>query len=368
MIRIEVVKWGAVILLALLAFMLLPAYEYFTPDEPIATTLGVTPMSIRNGGGGEPPTCEWIKKDNSAVPDRASSYLTGMEYKVIEKAKIDCSMDPLCKGIQATSRKGGVEVFRLTTVGRAESSSEGYGATFYEKKDCSRDPQDPPCEWGEPQKDRAPKQDTLNHFFPTMYTAQIACAERPDCKGITKDDKENFFYLSNDDELRERQGRTFYKKRKCHKRDGGKVEGGDEGTRDWKREDGGDMPFGYSPGPSKSDPPIDDILGGNKVQRSDGSEAGAGRGPGFMEERHKPRPWWQGTEEDNYVAKSSLVPCTCTTHSMGCQKHGGGKDQSWAPGDMGGPEQYGVMKPFSSAFINQEEPSGFLNTFNAFLH
>jgi hypothetical protein len=121
----------------------------------------------------------------------------------------------------------------------------------------------------------------------------------------------------------------------------------------------------YSPGPSTSDPPIDDILGGDKAQRSDGSEAGAGRGPGFM--RHKPRPWWQGTDEDNYVAKSSLVPCTCTTHSMGCQKHGGGKDQSWAPGDMGGPDQYGVMKPFSSAFINQEEPSGFLNTFNAFL-
>jgi hypothetical protein len=65
MIRIEVVKWGAVILLALLAFMLLPAYEYFTPDEPIATTLGVTPLSIRNGGSGQPPTCEWIKKDNT---------------------------------------------------------------------------------------------------------------------------------------------------------------------------------------------------------------------------------------------------------------------------------------------------------------
>jgi hypothetical protein len=353
MIRIQVVKWGAVILLALLAFMLLPAYEYFTPDEPIATTLGVTPLSIRNGGGGEAPTCEWIKKDNSAVPDRASSYLTGMEYKVIEKAKIDCSMDPMCKGVQGTTRKGGDAIFRLTTVGRAESSPEGYGATFYEKKDCSRDPQDPPCEWGEPQKDRAPKQDTLNHFFPTMYTAQIACAERPDCKGITKDDKENFFYLSNDDDLRERRNRTFYKKRKCHKRDGGEDEGGDEGSRDWKREDGGDMPFGYSPGPSMSDPPIDDILGGDKAWRS--------------EERHKPRPWWQGTDEDNYVAKSSLVPCTCTTHSMGCQKHGGGRDQSWAPGDMGGPEQYGVMKPFSSAFINQEEPSGFLNAFNAFL-
>jgi hypothetical protein len=125
----------------------------------------------------------------------------------------------------------------------------------------------------------------------------------------------------------------------------------------------------YSPGPSKSDPPIDDILDGDKAQSSDGSQAGAGRGPGYMEERHKPRPWWKGTEEDNYVAKSSLVPCTCTTHSMGCQKHNGGREQSWAPGDMdGGPDQYGVMKPFSSAFTNQEEPSGFLNAFNAFLH
>jgi len=106
---------------------------------------------------------------------------------------------------------------------------------------------------------------------------------------------------------------------------------------------------------------------------------------------------------------------------MGCARHGSGKDSSKAPGDMDGtgydpdrtsskykrrdgpsdgapgpggsggtnananapggsggsgpgsqepqtPNQYGIMKPFSSAFSRQEEPSGFLNTFNAFMH
>jgi hypothetical protein len=58
---------------------------------------------------------------------------------------------------------------------------------------------------------------------------------------------------------------------------------------------------------------------------------------------------------------------------MGCAKHAGGRESSRAPGDMdsdkrGSPNQYGIMKPFSKAFENQEEPSGFLNAFNAFMH
>jgi len=158
-------------------------------------------------------------------------------------------------------------------------------------------------------------------------------------------------------------------------------------------ERGRDFPhFEYSPGPSRSDPPVDDILGGDKADRSDGSRAGAGHGPGVMDDRYRkvaaPKPWFIATPEDNYVEKSSLVPCTCTIHTMGCPKHAGSRDYSEAPGDQDydnesssmrrrrwrlsndepTPDQYDIMKPFSSSFVNQGEPSGFLNTFNAFMH
>jgi hypothetical protein len=441
MIRRDVLKWGAVILLVVFSLMLLPAYEYFKPDEPIASTLGVTPLSIHGGGAGHAPSCEWREQPNAAVPDNASSYLTGMEYKVLEKAKLDCSMDPQCKGVQAILRNG-IPTYLLTATSRADPVSGRMGTAFYEKKDCSRDPQDAPCQWGEEQKDRAPKHDTLNHFFPTLYTAKIGCYERSDCTGITKDDKDNFYYLSNDSDLHEKKGKTYYKKVKCphkhHDDDGGggggsggggdcswpaptahrQIQGGqtalipmppfnsrneaqqecakkseckgvarfgdwfglskttetshNEGEFDFTEKPGGcgDSQPKYSPGPSTSFPPIDNILGGDKADSSDGTKAGAGYGPGAMYGKDKPsKPWFQGSDEDNYVAKSSLVPCTCTTHSMGCAKHSGGRDQSKAPGDMDGamPNQGGIMKPFSRAFENQEEPSGFLNTFNAFM-
>ena len=78
------------------------------------------------------------------------------------------------------------------------------------------------------------------------------------------------------------------------------------------------------------------------------------------------------TPGDAYILKSSMVPCTCTTHSMGCERHAGSKQESFAPGDLDGNFQYriqpqsGLMRPFSQAFLNQGEPSGFLNSFGAF--
>ena len=81
---------------------------------------------------------------------------------------------------------------------------------------------------------------------------------------------------------------------------------------------------------------------------------------------------------DAYIRKSSLVPCTCTKHSMGCERHGGGKDSSKVPGDKDGAfadgnsdqtsaqDQKGLMRPFSKAFEEQGEPTGFLNSFDAF--
>ena len=78
------------------------------------------------------------------------------------------------------------------------------------------------------------------------------------------------------------------------------------------------------------------------------------------------------TPGDAYILKSSMVPCTCTTHSMGCERHSGSKQESFAPGDLDGNFQYriqpqsGLMRPFSQAFLSQGEPTGFLNTFSAF--
>jgi hypothetical protein len=63
---------------------------------------------------------------------------------------------------------------------------------------------------------------------------------------------------------------------------------------------------------------------------------------------------------------------------MGCERHGGGKESSTVPGDKDGAfgdgksdqfsaqDQKGLKRPFSKAFQNQGEPTGFLNSFAAF--
>jgi hypothetical protein len=102
---------------------------------------------------------------------------------------------------------------------------------------------------------------------------------------------------------------------------------------------------------------FDDVL----PPYSNGSSSAAAAGPG-----------------DAYIRKSSLVPCTCTTHSMGCERHAGGKESSKVPGDKDGAfadgksdqtsaqDQSGLKRPFSKAFQEQGEPTGFLNSFSAF--
>lgn len=80
---------------------------------------------------------------------------------------------------------------------------------------------------------------------------------------------------------------------------------------------------------------------------------------------------------NDYVKKSSLVPCICTTHSMGCPLHGNGKISSVVPGDQDqvpqdyasaftkAENQFNIMKPFNMAF-QKEDVQPFLNSFNAF--
>lgn len=90
-----------------------------------------------------------------------------------------------------------------------------------------------------------------------------------------------------------------------------------------------------------------------------------------------------------FIKKSSLVPCTCTRHSMGCGLHSGSSRASIVPGDMdnsqstskdtlSAPErainklsraenQFNIMKPFNEAFpADQGNVQGFLNSFSAF--
>ena len=85
---------------------------------------------------------------------------------------------------------------------------------------------------------------------------------------------------------------------------------------------------------------------------------------------YEPGP--QGIQgEDKYVLKSSLVPCV----SGNCgSKVPGGNDGNFTPGGSsgmfgpGGTEQDdAIKKPFSEAFSSENEPVGFLNSFNAFM-
>lgn len=85
---------------------------------------------------------------------------------------------------------------------------------------------------------------------------------------------------------------------------------------------------------------------------------------------YEPGP--QGIQgEDKYVLKSSLVPCV----SGNCgSKVPGGNDGNFTPGGSGGmfgpggtEQDDAIKKPFSVAFSSENEPVGYLNSFNAFM-
>lgn len=78
---------------------------------------------------------------------------------------------------------------------------------------------------------------------------------------------------------------------------------------------------------------------------------------------YEPGP--QGIQgEDKYVLKSSLVPCV----SGNCgSRVPGGNDGNFTPGGSGDMFDDQIKKPFSEAFSSENEPVGFLNSFNAFM-
>lgn len=75
---------------------------------------------------------------------------------------------------------------------------------------------------------------------------------------------------------------------------------------------------------------------------------------------------------DEYVLKSSLVPCTCPTYSASCPSHAGSMPSSKTPGDKdqditeAKPDQSKISKPFSQAFPQETDPQPFLTSFASF--
>jgi hypothetical protein len=75
-----------------------------------------------------------------------------------------------------------------------------------------------------------------------------------------------------------------------------------------------------------------------------------------------------------YILKSSLVPCSCPDQSMSCERHAGSRPHQRVPGEMDDApwesddwRQERYKKPFKDAFPHENEPSGFLNSFSAFM-
>lgn len=68
--------------------------------------------------------------------------------------------------------------------------------------------------------------------------------------------------------------------------------------------------------------------------------------------------------KNQYVKKSSLVPCTCPAQGMSCPQHAGSYPSSSVPGSMN--EDDNIKKPFSVAFPGETNPIGYLNSFAAF--
>ncbi len=79
-------------------------------------------------------------------------------------------------------------------------------------------------------------------------------------------------------------------------------------------------------------------------------------------------------EDDEYVLKSSLVPCSCPTYSASCPTHAGSMPSSNTPGDKdqditeAKPDQSKISKPFSQAFPQETDPQPFLTSFASFNH
>lgn len=79
---------------------------------------------------------------------------------------------------------------------------------------------------------------------------------------------------------------------------------------------------------------------------------------------YEPGP--QGIQgEDKYVLKSSLVPCV--SGNCGSKVPGGNDGNGGMLGPGGTEQDDAIKKPFAVAFTSENEPTGYLNSFNAFM-
>ena len=334
--------------------------------------------------------------NNNVSPTNMCTYETGgmrntdaygnklnTQFRTLLDAKVGCSGDASCRGIVQKPD----DFFYLSDTSRTTGGMDGY--KFFAKLSCPT-----VCEYEAGEANTEPDGNTFTEQYTNMTDAQVACSSENRCMGVVKD-KNDVFYMSSTDDTKTKNGFTFHKKKRdtCTSGGGGGGGGGEDRRErreerreerdeergeewwvDWwrrqqRREERGDEsrvipPVGPPPGW------IDSTLG-----RMDGEYSWMTGGNGERGERRDDERWWKDLYEkpgDAYIRKSSLVPCTCTTHSMGCERHGGGIDSSIVPGDLDGNFQYrtqpqsDVMRPFSQAFLNQGEPTGFLNSFSAF--
>jgi len=285
------------------------------------------------------------------------------QYRTLLDAKVGCSSNASCRGIVQKPD----DFFYLSDTARTTGGMEGY--KFFAKLSCPT-----VCVYEAGQANINASGNTFTQQYTNLTDAQVACSSNTHCMGVVKD-ASNVFYMSSTDATIGQTGFTFYKKKRdtCTSGSSGGGGGGGGGHhRDdndpwedwWRREERRD---GNRAIPPVGPPPgwIDSTLG-----RMDGAYSWMTGGDGERGER-----WWKDLYEkpgDAYIRKSAMVPCTCTTHSMGCERHGGGLESSITPGDLDGSFQYrtqpqsGLMRPFSQAFENQGEPTGFLNSFSAF--
>jgi len=276
------------------------------------------------------------------------------QYKTLLEAKTACSTNPSCRGIVQKPD----DFFYLSDTSR---TTEMRGYRFFDKISCPT-----VCSYAPGLANITASGNTFTEQYTNMTDAQVACSSNNKCMAIVKDSND-VFYMSSTKVTTGKTGYTFYDKKEdtC-------VSGGGSGgeRREERREDDDDgrgsrnraiPPVGPRPGW------IDSTLG-----RMSGDYSGMTGGDGGAGKSWSDRPGRGGSPGDAYILKSSVVPCTCTTHSMGCERHGGGMDSSIVPGDLDGNFQYrtqsqsGLKRPFSQAFLNQGEPIGFLNSFSAF--
>ena len=340
-----------------------------------------------------PPNCTWADPVSNPIPSTGiNDFLSGYEYSTSNAAQAECIENPACMGV----------IGMTSTVNISDSSSRGFhteprtfwklsssttmvnnsdGTIRYIALNCSGGRGgsgiiSPTCAFDmSGQSNKMPTGNTIGNQQVTLQDAMVACSAISRCEGVFVNPSDGLFYMSDSITLRNAPGYVFYTKISCPDGWSANISGSAApGMPPWSGVDShvrNIPPIGAPPHEATS------TLG-----NISGMSGMTGTCAAPTEDVFSNANW--ASPGDSYILKSSLVPCTCTKHSMGCERHAGGRQESFAPGDLdtvggdgsvsGGSgnlqfrtePQSRVMRPFSQAFENQGEPIGFLNSFSAF--